>query len=227
MKGRTNYLCLHRFGRLKEAIAPSHTDWHWLARIAEWLPHTTTGDRAEIDDSPDNLPLWQEVTATHEQCAGRECPLYSECFVTRMRERASETDLVIVNHHLLCADASVRQGDFGEVIPECDILVVDEAHQLEEVATQYFGVSLSAHRLDEFVRDGSTAVALRREADLAIATALAASAAASRWRHQFFDVLRLETRGRGDCVRLTPEFASGSTRRAASCPRRLARSLAH
>jgi len=207
MKGRTNYLCLHRYGRLKEVVSASHADWHWLARIAEWLPHTSTGDRAEIDDLPDDLPLWQDVTATHEQCAGRDCPLYSDCFVTRMRERAAEADLVIVNHHLLCADASVRQGEFGEVIPECDILVIDEAHQLEDVATQYFGLALSAHRLEEFVRDGSTAVALRRDADPAIATALAASVAGVQMAaHHFFDVLRIETRGRGDRARLTPEI---------------------
>src|SRR5690606_22672495 len=88
---------------------------------------------------------------------GRECAHYTDCFITRMRERASEAALVVVNHHLLCADAAVRQGEFGEVIPDCDLLVIDEAHQLEDVATQYFGVALSAHRIDEFVRDGTVA----------------------------------------------------------------------
>jgi Rad3-related DNA helicase len=82
---------------------------------------------------PDDLPLWQEVTANAEQCLGRDCPQHLECFVTRMKERAAESDLVIVNHHLLCADASVRQGGYGEVIPECDLAVIDEAHQLEDV----------------------------------------------------------------------------------------------
>src|SRR5690606_34893434 len=141
MKGRTNYLCLHRFGRQREAIAPSHPDWHWLMRIAEWLPETSTGDRAEIDDLPDNLPLWQDLTATHEQCLGRECPQFTDCFVTRMREQAAAADLVVVNHHLLCADAAVRLGEFGEVIPDCDLVVIDEGHQIEDVATQYFGLA--------------------------------------------------------------------------------------
>jgi ATP-dependent DNA helicase DinG len=212
MKGRTNYLCLHRFERLQEAITPAHADFHWLTRIGEWLPHTNTGDRAEIDDLPDDLPLWQDVTATHEQCVGRDCPRFSDCFVTRMRERAAEADLVVVNHHLLCADAAVRQGAFGEVIPECDYLVVDEAHQLEDVATQYFGVSLSAHRIEEFVRDGATAGAVRRDHDSAFATSLTtATTAVQLAAHNFFDRLRLETRAKGsggDRMKITPAIAA-------------------
>ncbi len=93
------------------------------------------------------------VSATADTCLGTDCPQYSECFVTRMRQRAAESDVVIVNHHLLCADASVRQSTFGEVIPECHIAIVDEAHQLEDVATQYFGISISTYRIEELVRD--------------------------------------------------------------------------
>ncbi len=136
MKGRTNYLCLHRFERLREAEAGlTVPDRRWLTAIAEWATETVTGDRGEIEDLPDDLPLWSEVTATTEQCLGRECPRYTECFVTRMKDRAAEASVVIVNHHLLCADASVRQGGFGEVIPDCDVAVIDEAHQLEDVVT--------------------------------------------------------------------------------------------
>jgi len=212
MKGRTNYLCLHRYERLKETVSASHTDWHWLARIGEWLPHTNTGDRAEIDDLPDDLPLWQDVTATHEQCVGRDCPSYSNCFVTLMRERAAEADLVVVNHHLLCADAAVRQGNFGEVIPECDVLVIDEAHQLEDVATQYFGLALSAHRVEEFVRDTLTAAAVRRESAAPLATTLSTAALAVQQAGlQFFDRLRMEARARssgGDRSKVTPALAA-------------------
>ena len=211
MKGRTNYLCLHRYGRLRDAVTPSHADWHWLQRIGEWLPHTGTGDRAEIDDLPDELPLWQDVTATHEQCAGRECPRYTDCFVTRMRERAADAHLVVVNHHLLCADAAVRQGEYGEVIPECDYLVVDEAHQLEDVATHYFGLSLSTHRIEEFVRDAVSAGAVRRGSDEPLAGALAAAATGvQQAAHQFFDRLRIEARARssgGDRAKVTPAMA--------------------
>jgi ATP-dependent DNA helicase DinG len=210
MKGRTNYLCLHRYERLKEAVTPSHADSHWMERIGEWVSHTATGDRAEIDDLPDGLPLWQDLTATHEQCIGRDCPRYSDCFVTRMRERAAEAQLVVVNHHLLCADAAVRQGEFGEVIPECEYLVVDEAHQLEDVATQYFGLSLGAHRIDEFVRDAVSAGAARRDSDPTLATALGtAGAAVQQAALQFFDRLRLEARARtsgGERSKVTPEM---------------------
>jgi ATP-dependent DNA helicase DinG len=159
MKGRTNYLCLHRFDRLTEAEPGLPADERrWLGRVGEWAAATETGDRGEIEDLPDDFPFWSELSATSEQCLGRDCARYTDCFITRMRDRAAEADIVIVNHHLLCADASVRQGDFGQVIPACDLAVIDEAHQLEDVATQYFGISLSTFRADEFARDAAQAV---------------------------------------------------------------------
>ena len=103
-----------------------------------------------MDDLPEDLPLWPDIAATSENCIGADCPQFNDCFVTRMRQRAAESDVVIVNHHLLCADASVRQSAFGEVIPSCRYAIVDEAHQLEDVATQYFGAldqQLSLRRL--------------------------------------------------------------------------------
>src|SRR5439155_2265682 len=111
------------------------------------------GDRAELEDLPEDLPFWNEVSATAETCLGGECPRYDECFVTRMRQRAAASDLVIVNHHLLCADASLRQNAYGEVIPAAPNAIVDEAHQLEDVATQYFGFSVSNYRCEELARD--------------------------------------------------------------------------
>ena len=155
MKGRGNYLCLHRFealgqdGGLLEPAGAPHLDL-----LREWAGQTETGDRAEIEDLPDDFPLWSEIAATSENCIGAECPRYDDCFITRMRRQASEADLVIVNHHLLCADAAVRRSAYGEVIPSCACTVIDEAHQLEDVATQYFGVSVSNRRLDDLVRDG-------------------------------------------------------------------------
>lgn len=209
MKGRTNYLCRHRFSRLSEAEAGlSPSDRRWLHHIGEWAAETATGDRAEIDDLPDDLPLWWELTASSEQCLGRECGQYSECFVTRMRERAAESELVVVNHHLLCADASVRQGEFGEVLPDADLLVIDEAHQLEDVATQYFGIALGTHRVDEFTRDASAAIGmLAPRLSAAPALALADVQAAAR---RLFEGLRFEARARtgGDRVLLTPDMAS-------------------
>ena len=129
----------------------------------------TTGDRAELRDLPEDLPLWKEIAAEAETCLGTECPRYGDCFVTLMRQRAAESDVVIVNHHLLCADAAVRQSEYGEVIPSCPTLVVDEAHQLEDVATQYFGCSFSNYRVDDLVRDAASGWRAPRRRSLASA----------------------------------------------------------
>ena len=162
MKGRSNYLCLHRWEAYRDSVGGdgaasgrliASDDQVLLPVIEEWAGRTATGDRAELRDLPEDLPTWKEISAEAESCLGSECPRYGECFVTLMRQRAAESDVVIVNHHLLCADAAVRQSAFGEVIPSCPTLVVDEAHQLEDVATQYFGVTFSNYRVDDLLRD--------------------------------------------------------------------------
>jgi ATP-dependent DNA helicase DinG len=157
MKGRANYLCLHR---LDEASRDSASTAHdmYLPILREWAARTESGDRAELEDVPEDLPVWNDVSATAETCLGTECPRYDECFVTRMRQRAAESDVVIVNHHLLCADAAVRQSDYGEVIPASHVAIIDEAHQLEDVATQYFGFSVSNYRLEDLARDAERAL---------------------------------------------------------------------
>jgi ATP-dependent DNA helicase DinG len=164
MKGRGNYLCVHRFEALRDDAAsggavhlpgfgdgPEPADL--LPVIARWAARTETGDRAELEDLPENLPLWSTIAASAENCLGTGCPRYHDCFVTKMRQRAAESDVVIVNHHLLFADAALRQHDFGEVIPDCQHAVLDEAHQLEEVATQYFGIAVSNWRLEDVAAD--------------------------------------------------------------------------
>jgi ATP-dependent DNA helicase DinG len=166
MKGRGNYLCLHRFESFREGAKHATLELFgesapqiFLPIIDEWSKRTETGDRAEIADLPEDLPFWGEIAATSENCIGTECPRYTDCFVTRMRARAADSNLVVVNHHLLCADAAVRQSAYGEVIPECSSAIIDEAHQLEDVATQYFGVSVSTYRFDELARDGERLIA--------------------------------------------------------------------
>jgi ATP-dependent DNA helicase DinG len=161
MKGRSNYLCLHRWETYRDDAEGNvsgrliDTGEHvLLPMIQEWSKTTTTGDRAELRDLPEDLPMWKDISAEADTCLGVECPRYGDCFLTLMRQRAAESDIVIVNHHLLCADASVRKSAFGEVIPSCSTLVVDEAHQLEDVATQYFGIAFSNFRVDDLVRDG-------------------------------------------------------------------------
>jgi ATP-dependent DNA helicase DinG len=211
MKGRSNYVCLHRLQGLESAAAA--LDWNertWLERVGAWARASETGDRTEIDGLPDDLPLWTELTATSEQCLGRECPQFNECFITRMRDRAATADLVIVNHHLLCADASVRQGQYGEVIPECDLLVIDEAHQLEEVATQHFGVVISVHRVEQLGRDVTHALGRLEMLDAAAEPIRQGADDVSRAGRQLFDTLRMEVAGRpgGDRHRLTPDLAA-------------------
>ncbi len=162
MKGRSNYLCLHRWESYRDAVEGNtgtsgrlieSGDHVLLPVIQQWMTETQTGDRAELRDLPEDLPLWKEISADADTCLGTECPRYGDCFLTLMRQRAAESDVVIVNHHLLCADASVRQSAYGEVIPSCPTLIVDEAHQLEDVATQYFGIAFSNFRVDDLARD--------------------------------------------------------------------------
>jgi ATP-dependent DNA helicase DinG len=154
MKGRGNYLCLHRFATMRDDVhAGSPADRLYLKLVDDWAATTETGDRAEMRELPEDVAFWSDIAATNENCIGTKCPEYDECFVTLMRQRAAQSDVVIVNHHLMCADAAVRQNDYGAVIPDCPLAVIDEAHNLEDVATQYFGFAISNYRFDELIRD--------------------------------------------------------------------------
>ena len=170
MKGRANYLCLHRLDQLRSGIGSyrgaAGVPPDFVSMMDEWLRTTDTGDRAELGDLAEDSAEWHEVSATAETCLGSDCPRYDDCFVTRMRQRAAESDIVIVNHHLVCADASVRQSSYGEVSPPSRYAVLDEAHQLEDVATQYFGIAVSNYRIDELVRDAERALNLGEIEDL-------------------------------------------------------------
>lgn len=166
MKGRGNYLCLHRFESFRRdpmsrALAPQRE----LSVLSAWAAVTGTGDRAEVEDLPEDLPYWGDIAATADDCLGSMCPRLQDCFLTRLRQRAGEADVLIVNHHLLCADASVRQSTYGEVIPECASAILDEAHQLEDVATQYFGITVSTYRLETLARDGERLIGTGLVAD--------------------------------------------------------------
>jgi len=154
MKGRANYLCLLRFASFSKAGTFRRLEELPLFHAVEgWAAETQTGDRAEVADLPDSVEFWREVSAASENCIGQACSLFEACYVTRMRQRALEADLVVVNHHLLCADLAVKDGSYGQVIPPYDTVVLDEAHLIEDVATQYFGVAVSSHRVDDLCRD--------------------------------------------------------------------------
>lgn len=159
MKGRNNYLCLKKLAEIQGAgYLFSPHDPKYLAAIEAWAPKTETGDRAELKELPEEMILWRHLDARRETCTGQKCSDYERCFVTRVRQRALESDLVIVNHHLFFADLALRQGDFGSVLPEYSVVVFDEAHEIEDVATQYFGIMVSNYRLEEFVRDAQKAL---------------------------------------------------------------------
>jgi len=206
MKGRANYLCLHRLDQLRASPAVPHD---FVSMVDEWRRVTDTGDRAELRDLPEDSATWHDVSATADTCLGNDCPQYQECYVTRMRQRAAESDVVIVNHHLLCADASVRQSSYGEVIPECHYAVLDEAHQLEDVATQYFGIAISNYRVDDLVKDGERALNLGvvEDADANIRRALNRVDDHAR---EFFGRLALARQSRGsfgeERLRIGPEW---------------------
>ncbi|MGH9145222.1 MAG: ATP-dependent DNA helicase [Vicinamibacterales bacterium] len=211
MKGRGNYLCLHRYESFRESPESAFESTRaWIPLLDAWAARSETGDRAELEELPEDIPFWSGIAASSENCIGTECPRYNDCFVTRMRQRAAESDLVIVNHHLLCADAAVRQGAYGEVIPGCSYAVVDEAHQLEDVATQYFGIAVSNYRLDDLVRDGERCLALEVLLDDADDLRQAIDRVRDRAR-LFFGALmlsRLGTRATEERVRLEPQALS-------------------
>ncbi len=158
MKGRANYLCRHKLYALRDQPVLSGLDEvNEYQQIAEWERTTETGDRAELSALPESSALWHKLDARSEACLGSSCPDYRRCFITEMRRKAMESDLIIVNHHLFFADCAVRAAaaaapDAG-ILPEAAAVIFDEAHELEEVASSYFGRSLSNLRFEDFARD--------------------------------------------------------------------------
>src|SRR5580704_7259866 len=158
MKGRANYLCRHKLYALRDnPLLHGLEEINQFHHIAQWEKTTETGDRAEIDALPESSPLWQKLDARTEACLGQTCPDWERCFVTTMRRKALESDIVIVNHHLFFADLSIKQQaanapDAG-ILPEAAAVIFDEAHELEEIASNYFGIGLSTQRIDELTRD--------------------------------------------------------------------------
>ncbi len=157
MKGRANYLCQLRHERFdQQPVFVSRDERDRYVRLGTWARETETGDRAELD-LPENYVAWRDVSSTAETCLGQECPRYSTCHVVRMRQRAQEADVVVVNHHLFFADLALRRSPASragaEVIPRYEAVVFDEAHNIEEVATEFFGAQVSNYRLYDLCRD--------------------------------------------------------------------------
>jgi ATP-dependent DNA helicase DinG len=154
MKGRNNYLCLNRLTRAQSApVLEGLDEVDYFEEVSEWSRETETGDRAELSNLPESLSFWRHIDARSESCLGQKCPDFDACFITRMRSRAQEADIVVVNHHLFFADLSLRNGNYGSVLPDYTAVILDEAHLIEEVASEYFGAQVSNYQIDDLVRD--------------------------------------------------------------------------
>ncbi|HVG21896.1 MAG TPA: ATP-dependent DNA helicase [Blastocatellia bacterium] len=159
MKGRSNYVCLHRLKKADEMpILEGLEDVDYFDEIRRWAGRTETGDRAELTELPENLSFWPQIDARAETCLGQKCPEFDSCFITRMRREAVESDVVIVNHHLFFADLALRGGDYGAVLPDYSTIIFDEAHELEDVAASYFGSSVSNYRINDLIQDAQKLV---------------------------------------------------------------------
>jgi ATP-dependent DNA helicase DinG len=154
MKGRNNYLCRRRFELFsRQPLLKALEEVSHFQALKKWAGRTKTGDRAELKELPEDLGLWNEVCASSDACLGQGCKFFDRCFITRLRQEAAGSDMVIVNHHLFFADLAVRLRGYGEVLPRYEAVIFDEAHQLEEVATHYFGTTVSNYRFEELARD--------------------------------------------------------------------------
>jgi ATP-dependent DNA helicase DinG len=168
MKGRSNYACLYRVKKAEtQPILESLDEFDSFQQISRWTRDSETGDRAELIDLPENLSYWSQINAKGETCIGQKCSDFETCFITRMRQRAEEADIVIVNHHLFFADLNIRGNEYGRVLPDYSAVIFDEAHLIEDIAADYFGFQVSSFQLDELVRDVAnlpiTDVAINRD----------------------------------------------------------------
>jgi len=154
LKGRSNYVCLYRLERASsEARLASRDEAGQLRRIERFARVSTTGDRADFAEVPEDAPVWAHATSTRENCLGQECARYKDCFVMQARRNALAADVVVVNHHLFFADVVLRDEGVAELLPSCNTVVFDEAHQLPDTARLFFGVTLSTGQLLELARD--------------------------------------------------------------------------
>ena len=187
MKGRNNYLCRQKLYELKnQPILRELDEVNQYQKIVAWEEGTETGDRSEISGLPEGSLLWPKIDARTDACTGQKCPQFERCFITEMRRRALESDIVIVNHHLFFADLAIKRAADGApdagILPEAGIVVFDEAHELEDVAGSYFGVSVGNLRFDELARDVETTLRIKQS----LPSSVVQACANLRERAQFF-----------------------------------------
>jgi ATP-dependent DNA helicase DinG len=161
MKGRSNFLCRAKVQQMADQpMLKGLDEIDSFRQIRDWARLTETGDRAELTFLSDDSDLWSRLDARRDTCTGQKCPQFRECFLTAMHQRAKEADLIIVNHHLFFADLALKQDDFGSILPEYSAVVFDEAHEMEDVASDYFGRQISNYRFEELARDADLTLRL-------------------------------------------------------------------
>ncbi len=199
MKGRANYLCKHKMYALRDSpLLSGLEEIEQFHQIVTWERTTPTGDRAELNHLPETSALWSKLDARTEACLGTTCPDWEQCFVTQMRRKALESDLIIVNHHLFFADLNIKQqaGDAPDagILPDAAAVIFDEAHELEDIASNYFGIGLSNARFDELTRDVEVMLRAKQASSSAIESACAILKDRSR---MFFSALPVEAQPLG------------------------------
>lgn len=184
LKGRSNYVCLNRLKRAE--ATPVLAGWEEVDQfnlVNRWAYESQTGDRAELTQLPENVPFWRHIDARSDVCLGQKCPSFEPCFITKARQNALDSDIVIVNHHLFFADLALRDKEWGQVLPDYSAVIFDEAHQIEDVAMQYFGASTSNYQIDDLLGDISRLAITNVEAarEITKASARAAKLAENFW----------------------------------------------
>ncbi|MER0342137.1 ATP-dependent DNA helicase [Vibrio vulnificus] len=156
LKGRSNYLCLERLSRQMVEVHHNESDstsLSQLVKVRSWSSETKTGDLGDCEELPEDSMIIPTITSTNDNCLGKDCPSYQDCFVLKARKKALDADVVVVNHHLFLADLAIKETGFGELIPEADVFIFDEAHQLPDIASEYFGQSLSSRQILDLAKD--------------------------------------------------------------------------
>jgi ATP-dependent DNA helicase DinG len=153
LKGRANYACLYRFQQLMDDGLLERRQVSQVQAIQSWLLHTKSGDISECDEVAEDAAIWPQVTSTADNCLGSDCPKINDCFVARARKNAQDADVLVINHHLFFADLALRDEGFGEILPGAQGFIFDEAHQLADTATQFFGLSISSRQLYDLAKD--------------------------------------------------------------------------
>jgi len=165
LKGRSNYLCLDRLSRQmveSHGVESDPTLLAQLVKVRQWSSSTQSGDLGDCEDIAEDSPVIPNITSTNDNCLGKDCPSYTDCFVLKARKKAMDADVVVVNHHLFLADLAIKETGFGELIPDADVFIFDEAHQIPDIASQYFGQSVSSRQIQELAKD--IEIAYRTEA---------------------------------------------------------------